>query len=475
MKQPKITENLPKGQDKDNANNWKSKAISRGKEIARLQKRIKELEKSRDGWKKKHHALKYGAGADATAESAPTDLSGEKARWHQYSIVLIALVLELQKYGAMSLRSCRHSVACMLCTMELSVRVPSHTTIRSWLCKGGLHRIQSGQAQQGDYVVYVDESIVLGQEKILLILGIPAAKIAQDRAVVHSDMEVLYVGANTEWKGAHIAEKMAEIEQTKDILYVVSDNGHNLRNAYQTQKTVHIEDCTHVLANYVKHLYEKDPIFIAFCALTSDLRRRWVMHKDNRAHMPPSMRGKLRFANIFPCVAWAERCLANWETLSESVREHLSLLHENTTFIADLSRIAALFKTMCKVLKNEGFGLAQHTSLRAIFTTTAQEMGETQSTNVGIFIQNCTTYLDNLSRKSDLLAQPHLLASSDIIESFFGKFKTKINANNYSGMTEFLFTIANFTQPFSLKETKKALETIKIKDLILTKKHPTKT
>lgn len=475
MKQPKITENLPKGQVKGSETIWKTKALSRGQENARLRKRIKALEKSRDEWKAKHHALKYGVGEEAVCASERTDLNGAKAQRHQYSIVLIALVLELQKYGAMSLRSCRHSVACMLFTMGLSERVPSHTTIRNWLCKGGFHRTHSGQSEVGDYVVYVDESIVLGQEKILLILGIPAAKIAQDRAVVHSDMEVLYVGANTEWKGEHIAEKMAEIEQTKDILYVVSDKGHNLRNAYSMQNTVHIEDCTHVLANYVKHLYEKDAVFIAFCALTSDLRRRWVMHKDNRAYMPPSMRGKLRFANIFPCVAWAERCLANWEILSESVREHLGLLHQHAAFIADLCRIADLFKTMCRVLKNEGFGATQKASLLAAFATTTQAVGKTETTIVSTFIQNCTAYLDNLSRKSELLAQPHLLASSDIIESFFGKFKTKINTNNYTGMTEFLFTIANFTQPFSLKETKKALETVKLKDLILTKKHPNKT
>ena len=64
---------------------------------------------------------------------------------------------------------------------------------------------------------------------------------------------------------------------------------------------------------------------------------------------------------------------------------------------------------------------------------------------------------------------PHLLVSLDIIESFFGKFKTKINANNRSGLTAFVFTIANFSQSFSVEETKNALESVQLKDLKLVK------
>lgn len=86
-----------------------------------------------------------------------------------------------------------------------------------------------------------------------------------------------------------------------------------------------------------------------------------------------------------------------------------------------------------------------------------------------IFIENGKGYLDNLTVKGDLLKQKDFLCSSDIMESDFGKFKAKVNPNNRSGLTEFIFTIATFGQPFSLKETKKALESIECKHLILHK------
>ena len=83
----------------------------------------------------------------------------------------------------------------------------------------------------------------------------------------------------------------------------------------------------------------------------------------------------------------------------------------------------------------------------------------------GVFAKNCEAYLDNLSTKSKLLNQDYLVCSSDIIESYFGKFKAKVNPNSRSGLTEFIFTIATFGQSFSPQEAKQAMQSIKIKDL----------
>ena len=468
MKQTKIPENPSRGQDKDTAKSWKNKAISRSAENAGLRKRIKELTASRDEWRKKCGELK----AELVEQPKSVALEGEKARCHQYSTAMVALTLELHKYGAMSLRSCRHSVGCMLVSLGLSERVPSHNTIRNWLCKGGLHRIKSGQSVRGVYVLYVDESIVFGSEKILLILGIPVDKIPHDRAVIHSDMEVLFVGASAEWKAEHIEIELEKIAQQKEIIYIVSDEGNNLRKAYKSMNYTHIEDCTHILANHLKRLYNTDIDFEAFRKLIGDLRKCWNLSKANSQYMPPTMRGKMRFANIFPCVAWAQRLLVEWAHLPELVREKLAFLKEKEAFITSLGCIATVFKTVCSTLKNEGFGEAQQAS---ISTDLAQVSASNSDTKTTTFIGNCNDYLAHLGAKSKLLNITHLLTSSDIIESFFGKFKTKINTNNRSGLTEFLFTIANFSTSFSLQETKKALETIKLKDLKLPQKRPNST
>jgi hypothetical protein len=43
--------------------------------------------------------------------------------------------------------------------------------------------------------------------------------------------------------------------------------------------------------------------------------------------------------------------------------------------------------------------------------------------------------------------------------------RQKINSNSRSGLTEFIFTMANFSGNFTQNEIKNALENVKIKDL----------
>ena len=468
MKRPKITENPSQGQVKDSANVWKNKAVCRAVENAALRKRIKVLTDSREGYKTKCKVLaeRLVQKKNCTTEEV---FLGAKASGHQYSLAVVCLILELHKYGAMSLRGCRHAVGCMLVALGLSARLPSHSTIRNWLCKGGLHRLETGMGAEGEYVVYVDESIVFGSEKILLVLGVPVVKIPTTRSLTHSDMEVLYVGANTEWKAQHIEVELEKIGKKKPIVYVVSDEGNNLRKAYKSLKYTHIADCTHVLANYLKRLYDSDADFASFRELIGHLRKQWNLSRDNRRYMPPTMRGKMRFANIFPCVRWAQLRLAAWSEMSESVRESLAFLKEKEALIRRLAYVSTVFKTVCATLKNEGFGSAQHADILAQLATISVLTAEDTDGKVATFVGNCKTYLAQLSVQSAHLACPHLLVSSDIIESFFGKFKTKINANNSSGLTAFLFTIANFSQSFSVEETKNALESVQLKDLKLVK------
>jgi len=454
VKQTKKTGKASKGQSKDKANRWKDKAIYRRKENEKLRKRLKELKSSREGWKDKCKALK-------SRENKSSLISEQKASRHQYSLAIVILIVELYKYGGMSLRSCRHSLICMFLSMGLSCRVPSHSSIRNWLCKCGIYRVQNYSHTSGDYIIYIDESITFGSDKILLILGIAKSKITFEGSLTHQDMEVLYVGISKEWKADKIHEIVAKVTKSKNILYAVSDEGRNLVRAYKLLICSHIKDCTHKLANYIKAIYEKDELFESFRKLIGKLRQAWNLSKSKSDYMPPSMRGKLRFANIFPCVNWANKMLTNWAALSKEIQEKLSFLKVNRAFIQSLIDVEMIFKTVNSKLKNEGFGMTQKQEILAVLEKL--EVGE----KANIFLANCKEYLAYLAEQLTELNQENLLCTSDIIESYFGKFKTKINSNSRSGLTEFIFTIATFGQSFSTAEAKKALETVQCKQLKL--------
>ncbi|WP_338790948.1 hypothetical protein [Bernardetia sp. MNP-M8] len=440
--------------------NWKSKAMARRKENDYLKSRIKELLDSRDSWKKKYQAEKL---------QGKLNLSTKKAKRHQYSLQVVNFVLELYKYGGMSLRSCRHTLVCLHLCFGLQGKLPSHSSIRNWLCKCGAYRLEHTENQSSEYVVYVDESISFGSEKILLLLGVSVDAIPKNRSLSHSDMEVLAVEIGNEWRGEQIAKELSKIASETKIKYIVSDEGTNLKKAYKSLNYTHIEDCTHILANHLKRLYHQDADFKLFSNLVGQLRQKWNLSKDNSQYMPPSMRVKMRFANIFPCVNWAKKIVQNWDNLPSCVQEQVLFLKEKEEFIKGLIQVEKVFKMVCQELKTTGFGVLQKKNILNKLLLIESQAGDKLNPKAKVFMENAKLYLNNLENKSKSLKEEFILCSSDIIESYFGKFKTKINPNSRSGLTEFIFTIATFGRAFSIEETQNALENIKCKELKLKK------
>ena len=205
----------------------------------------------------------------------------------------------------------------------------------------------------------------------------------------------------------------------------------------------------------------KSQLFGVFSKLVGKLRREWGQSRTKSRYMPPGMRGKMRFANILPCVDWAGKMLADWDALGQDIQDEVRLLKDNATFFRSLSQAAAIFKAVCGKLKDEGFAPVQKQELLAEL----ERLGA--QAEAGIFLQYCKDYLDELSVKYSELEQERLLCSSDIIERYFGKFKARMNTNTRSAMTEFIFTLATFGKSFPMQETKGALETIQCKDLNL--------
>jgi hypothetical protein len=441
---------MSQGQYECRLNNWKNKAKLRHAENKKLRGRIVELSQSRDAWKAKYLAIKNNEQGSALAQ--------KKAFRHQYSLSLVLLVLMLQKYGSMSLRGCRHCLFCMR-FVGLSFRVPSHNSIRNWACKCGYFRVNCQTVAPGSYVVYADESIVFGSEKILLLLGIPSDKIPLVGSVSHADVEVLYVGIADGWTGENIGAELARIDKYTPISYLVSDEGCNLKNAYAAGNYPHIEDCTHILANLLKRFYQKDARFAAFRSLMGKTRQSFYLSKEKSPFLPPGLRGKLRFVNIFSGVTWAKKMLDSWETLPEGVRENLVFLKEQQDFIAELVEQQFIFTLVGEALKNQGFSPKSKQEIKT------QLAGFGQSENAQKFGLAVELYLDKLSEKCDSLGLESCLCCSDIIESFFGKFKQKINPNNKNQLSEFVLTMANFTRDFDNNEVKNALEKVKINDL----------
>ena len=75
--------------------------------------------------------------------------------------------------------------------------------------------------------------IVIGGQKLLLVLGVPASAIDYKSGLEFSKMEVLSVSSSGSWKGVEVANILQQISHKYTLSYVVSDNGTNLKSACQ--------------------------------------------------------------------------------------------------------------------------------------------------------------------------------------------------------------------------------------------------
>jgi len=199
-------------------------------------------------------------------------------------------------------------------------RSPSYSSIRIWVCKLGKYRIENQEFSQENWLYWIDESIHIGNEKILLVLGLPQKELDFQTGLRLSKLRILHMEVSTQWTGDKIAVIIENLRKKFPLAYVVSDEGNNLKKSYALAHALHIADCTHVLSKGIEKCYKDQDIFKEFCLWAGDLRRKWSLTRAKKSYLPPNQRSKVRFANLFPLVKWAKKQIDKWETLPEDVQ-----------------------------------------------------------------------------------------------------------------------------------------------------------
>ena len=434
-------------EDKSEAksNPWKEKAKLRQKENASLRKRLKEVAASRDGWKKKHQSLRHDMGK----------ICGAKPRGHHFPMLVVELCVKLCRYGGMSLRCCEHCLMCV--STALGLGVPSHVSIRNWLLKYGYYLLlgRGGAPPSGGrWALIVDESVTIGTERLLVVLGLEIGGWGFKRPPALEDVQVLHLEVRGEWKGEAVGEVLKGVISGRQVVQGTSDAGRNLLNAFELCGVVHLPDCSHAFAAILERHLGNEEQFKELGTLNGQLRQYWATSQYAK-WMPPKHRGKSRFMNVFPVVRWTEKILAQESVLPPTVRQKAGWLFEHREFLQDLSHLRKMVTQVLSVLKQQG-ACTGSLQTAQLFLSKTMEGASTRVRSIGKKIEE---YLQQLrSRITD--DESAYLCCSDIIESLFGKFKYALNPANPSEITERALIIPYFCGSLDAKDVKLALENV---------------
>jgi hypothetical protein len=340
---------------------------------------------------------------------------------------------------------------------NITVKAPSHVTICNWVKKVGYYQLSKPKEIAEDWVIIIDESIQIGAEKLLLILGIRSTNIDFSRPLNFTDVLPIVQISKTGWNAQKVK---IELEKAKEILgsikYAVSDKGSSINKGLELCEIPHVHDVTHRMANILKKVYKNDRAFICYMSKVASLRLQ-IQQTKWAYLLPPQQRSQSRFLNLKPIMEWGMKMLDYMEkdeyrAESYEIKEKLYWVKEYKAFLKEINQVLDGISSIFKLLKNKG--LSKNSEKDCI-----EYLVELETTNRGQLIKaEIKDYFAEVN--TTIKNEGKILCTSDIIESSFGLFKNAISKNALNGITSLALCIPANTNSLDTVEVKRIMELV---------------
>ncbi|MBA2582917.1 MAG: hypothetical protein H0V01_05960 [Bacteroidetes bacterium] len=343
--------------------------------------------------------------------------------------------------------------------LDITRSTPSFSTAMLWVKKIGYSQLEYPKEKADDWIIIADESIGIGQEKVLVILCIRRSKIDFTRPLKLQDMKPIVVKSKERWTGEDIANELEIVKQKLGtVIYVVTDAGSTLKSGLKKAKINHVYDITHAIALALERLYKNDADFKDYASKAGQMRFKLCCSKN--AHLiPPNQRSKARFLNIDTISKWGIKALLALGRNDILIEEQVQLqwVKEKERFIIEMDALMSMVEKISIILKNEG--LSKKTKSKCISILKNCKAGKLKQ-----FKQYILLYLKE-NAKQISKREEKVLCCSDIIETTFGKYKNELSKNPMSGITDLVLIIPAFTSSLSIKEVNAAIGNCTVKDI----------
>jgi hypothetical protein len=431
---------------KGSRDNWKDKALEKQKKVRVFEQKIRDLEISRKRWKsqakkaeKKVKELEKELEKLKKVDKASADFQKVKpltAISHHYTIQTIQISVQQVIEGRNSYRSA--SMIMKLLSEKFEIDSPHFSSIRKWVGRVGLYELNRKKEKRDDWIFIVDLTLELGQEKALIVYGVTIERYQEiltqeKRALQHTDGEILTLEVTTTATGEFIQEKLELLSNQVGIpQQILGDYGSNLKKGIQLYQINHPEviytyDVTHAMSNLLKHQLSQDKSYQDF--LKSCHECRLELQQTELAFLaPPSQRSQCRYFNVERLVNWGKQLLnapleeilklmphANIKIIYQRLKQKLDWL---LTYEIPLKRweiMVFLTRTLEIQLKIDGLN---QQSVEKFDSQISSLIIPPKLLN---FKQKIIQYITQ--EISHLKTENSILATTDVLESIFGKYK----------------------------------------------------
>jgi len=378
--------------------------------------------------------------------------------------------------GNLSLRSIEKVLEI---SQEYFQETPHMSTIRKWFLRVGLYELRRKKEWRNDWIFIIDTTVELGSQKAMVVLGI-SQKQLQERidncsgSLSHQDVNILALEIMNSTRGELIEKKLDELtEKVGNPIQIVADHGSDLASGIKRYQQNHPEviythDVTHGMALIMKHELIKSEKYQAFLKKCHQCRQE-LQQTELSFLSPPKQRSKCRYFNVERLVDWAIKIgKSPWDTVRElalNMEEDVlkKKLVEKLAWILDyeedLKRWSLMIKmtrALEKQLKTQGINQKSLDNFQA-------NIDNLDDSYLPKFKGNIVNYL--MRETSKIKNENTFLATSDVLESLFGKYKIFSERSPLKHISQLLLAIILSTTNLTTSLIKEALETIRFIDV----------
>lgn len=446
--------------------------------------KIKQLTKNHDNIK---HQLKSTNDRFKNKKKRQGDFrSNERAVNYSYSAALIRLALLLVIAGSISIRAAAKAMG--INSIFFDFPTPCYTIISEWAKKIGLYIYNLPKDKSIDRLWIVDFSIQIGQDKLMLVLGVDTSKIKNYKKYIKDgkgkknrlkisfkDVEVLHMVV---LKSTMYEITLKELEEVVNKCglpsFILSDEGSDLAKGIRifienNPGIEHLHDISHKLSNILKSVLEKNIRWKEFCEVVTHIKQKLKL-SDIAEICPPKFRQKVRYLNVRDPIEWAvimlNMNLKNSTShqkikFNEYVKDPLEPFREDIMQWKEYADFITFVETEIK-----HNGLTCGNKFKKIQSTSeilANHLKDQGISKTEILYDPILEFVK--SQEAKLSLGESMIASSDIIESMFGKWKSMVSEDSMAGITDMILLLPLLTVNLADGLVIKALEATPIQKI----------
>lgn len=392
---------------------------------------------------------------------------------HKFGARMIALCVNLAR--SMSFRSVPLALKQIFEALGITACVPSHDSIEHWSKRVGLAQLKKSRHHHKDWLWIVDHSNQIGQEKVLVILGIPESKLPPAGQTLSLEMlEVLAIVPGKSWKRDDVRKVYRQVAQHSGTpRFVVCDGAVELRETVDVlekpgQSVVVLRDFKHFAANRFEKLVGTSEAFKSFCAAMG--RTRCQVQQTELAHLtPPSLKTKARFMNIQPIVRWARliamvlddpHCEAIADLGRDRLDEKLGWVEAYRDEIESWGRCCDLIESSLRWINTRG--LSPDSGQRLDEFLSVSRAWSVESTE-GQLRESLVQFACDSGKQ--LRRGERAWLSSEAIESAFGRYKCREAQHSRSGFTGLIVSLPSLLRRWTPTQIRQSLADVGTNDV----------